>query len=72
MRRLVASSWSVVIGAFLRRIGRAHRGLRGDEGGGRTGPAPAAQRRAEASAEDGEGPAILPRDVKAGAAADGK
>jgi hypothetical protein len=35
----------VVVGGhrgFPRRIGRAHRGLHGDEGGGRTGPAPAA------------------------------
>ncbi|APH54459.1 Hypothetical protein GbCGDNIH9_8523 [Granulibacter bethesdensis] len=45
----------MVIAGFLRRIDRAHRGLHGDEGGGRTGPAPAAQRRAEAAAKDGEG-----------------
>ena len=40
-----SSSWSVVIAAFLRRIGRAHRGLRGDEGSlaGRTGSPSAAR-----------------------------
>ena len=40
-----SSSWSVVIAAFLRRIGRAHRGLHGDEGSpaGRTGSPSAAR-----------------------------
>src|ERR1700712_3702592 len=38
------------------RIGRAHRGLRGDYSGGRrNGPEPEAKRRAAAIAEDGEG-----------------
>ena len=40
----------------LCRIGRAHRGLRGDHSdGGRNGPEPEAERRAEAAAEDGGG-----------------
>ncbi|ANW00820.1 hypothetical protein LMTR13_12180 [Bradyrhizobium icense] len=40
----------------LCRIGRAHRGLRGDHSGGeRNGQNPKAERRAAAPAEDGEG-----------------
>ena len=47
--RRIRSSW----GAALRRIDRAHRGLHGDEGGGRTGPAPATKREGRSAAEDG-------------------
>jgi len=64
------SSWSVVIAAFLRRIGRAHRSLHGDEGAGeRTCTRSAAEGRSL-----GEGPKgtdYLVRDVS-GPAADGK
>ncbi len=58
------SSWSVME-EVLCRIGRAHRGLRGDHSdGGRSGPEPESKRRAEAPAEDGGGAAILLRDAK--------
>ncbi len=42
-------------GMLLRRLDRDRRGLHGDEAVGADGPAPGAQRRAEAPAEDGEG-----------------
>ena len=44
--RLVCGVVSIGHGDFPSRCGRAHRGLHGDEGDGRAGPAPAAKRRA--------------------------
>ncbi|KUM25822.1 hypothetical protein AU467_24205 [Mesorhizobium loti] len=44
----------VAHGGFLRRIGRAHRGLHGDEGDSRSGLAPAASAQGRNGVEDGE------------------
>jgi len=62
----------MLIGASLRQIGRAHRGLRGDERRRADRISTRSEAEGRSAAEDGEGLTILLRAVKAGLPADGK